>query len=87
MNALAASYYPTQARATGASWMSGVGRIGAVLSAFAGAQMLSLGWSLAEICMTMLIPAGVAALAIYCQCRHASQLTEPLKSAEKVALS
>ena len=87
MNALAASYYPTQARATGASWMSGVGRIGAVLSAFAGAQMLSLGWSLAEICMTMLIPAGVAALAIYCQCRHASRLTEPLKSAEKVALS
>ena len=87
MNALAASYYPTQARATGASWMSGVGRIGAVLSAFAGAQMLSLGWSLAEVCMTMLIPAGIAALAIYCQCQHGSRLTEPLKPAEKVALS
>ena len=87
MNALAASYYPTQARATGASWMSGVGRIGAVLSAFAGAQMLGLGWSLAEICMTMLIPAGIAALAIYCQCQHGSRLAEPLKPAEKVALS
>ena len=67
MNALAATYYPTQARATGASWMSGIGRIGAVLSAFAGAQMMSLGWTMAEICMTMLIPAGVAAFAVYCQ--------------------
>lgn len=67
MNALAATYYPTQARATGASWMSGIGRIGAVLSAFAGAQMMSLGWSMAQICMTMLIPAGVAACAVYWQ--------------------
>jgi len=71
MNALAATYYPTQARATGASWMSGVGRIGAVLSAFAGAHMMSLGWSMAQICMTMLVPAGVAALAVYCQSRKA----------------
>lgn len=70
MNALAAIYYPTHARATGASWMSGIGRIGAVLSAFAGAHMISLGWSLAEICMTMLVPSGVAALAVYCQGRQ-----------------
>lgn len=70
MNALAATWYPTQARATGASWMSGMGRIGAVLSAFAGAQMMSLGWSMAEICMTMLLPAGVAAIAVYCQGRQ-----------------
>jgi AAHS family 4-hydroxybenzoate transporter-like MFS transporter len=87
MNALAASYYPTQARATGASWMSGVGRVGAVLSAFAGAYMLSLGWSLAQVCMTMLIPAAVAALAICCQCHHASKLSPPRKSVEEVSLS
>ncbi|MBD3697436.1 hypothetical protein IE981_10855 [Klebsiella pneumoniae] len=42
MNALSARYYPTQARATGSSWMHGVGRIGAILSAFAGAEMMAL---------------------------------------------
>ncbi len=42
MNALSARYYPTQARATGSSWMHGVGRIGAILSAFAGAEMTAL---------------------------------------------
>jgi AAHS family 4-hydroxybenzoate transporter-like MFS transporter len=87
MNALAASYYPTHARATGASWMSGVGRIGAVLSAFAGAQMLSLGWTLAEICMTMLIPAGVAALSIICQCHHASRQSTSVTSTNKAVSS
>jgi AAHS family 4-hydroxybenzoate transporter-like MFS transporter len=75
MNALAATYYPTEARATGASWMSGMGRIGAVLSAFAGAHMMSLGWSLAQICMTMLVPAAVAALAVYCQSRQSPPRT------------
>lgn len=48
MNALAATFYPAQARATGASWMSGIGRVGAILSAFAGAQMLSWGWTFAQ---------------------------------------
>lgn len=85
MNALAASYYPTHARATGASWMSGIGRFGAVLSAFAGALMLGLGWSLAEICMTMLVPAGIAALAIYCQCQHAARSPSPQLAADKMA--
>jgi len=85
MNALAASYYPTHARATGASWMSGIGRVGAVLSAFAGALMLGLGWSLAEICMTMLVPAGIAALAIYCQCQHAARSPSPQLAADKMA--
>ncbi|AJO78652.1 MULTISPECIES: MFS transporter [Pseudomonas] len=86
MNALAASYYPTQARATGASWMSGVGRVGAVLSAFAGAYMLGLGWSLEHICMLMLIPAAVASLAICCQCRHASKLSPSRRSIDKPVL-
>ncbi|URQ62578.1 aromatic acid/H+ symport family MFS transporter [Pantoea alhagi] len=57
MNALAASYYPTAARATGSSWMHGIGRIGAILSAFAGAQMLALGWSFSQIFMLLALPA------------------------------
>jgi len=85
MNALAATYYPTEARATGASWMSGMGRIGAVLSAFAGAQMMSLGWSMAEICMTMLVPAGVAATAVYYQSRPVKPRTLAALIVEKGA--
>lgn len=57
MNALSASYYPTHARATGSSWMHGVGRIGAILSAFVGAEMLSLGWSFNLIFLLLAIPA------------------------------
>nr|WP_282601065.1 aromatic acid/H+ symport family MFS transporter [Pantoea ananatis] len=56
MNALSASYYPTHARATGSSWMHGVGRIGAILSAFVGAEMLSLGWSFNLIFLLLAIP-------------------------------
>jgi len=71
MNALAAAFYPTEARATGASWMSGIGRFGAIMSAFAGAQMLALGWSFAQVFASLLIPAGLAALAVLLQGWHA----------------
>lgn len=62
MNALSASYYPTHARATGSSWMHGVGRIGAILSAFVGAEMLSLGWSFSLIFLLLAIPAVITSL-------------------------
>jgi AAHS family 4-hydroxybenzoate transporter-like MFS transporter len=65
MNALSASYYPTEARATGSSWMHGIGRWGAILSAFAGAQMLALGWSFSEVFAVLTIPATITALAIF----------------------
>lgn len=57
MNALSASFYPTHARATGSSWMHGIGRIGAILSALVGAEMLSLGWSISTIFLLLSIPA------------------------------
>lgn len=62
MNALSASYYPTHARATGSSWMHGVGRVGAILSAFVGAEMLSLGWSFSLIFVLLAIPALLTTL-------------------------
>ena len=70
MNALAAAFYPVEVRATGASWMSGIGRLGAILSAFAGAQMLAAGWSFAQVFASLLIPAGLAALAVLLQGRQ-----------------
>ncbi|VVA46767.1 4-hydroxybenzoate transporter PcaK [Serratia ficaria] len=65
MNALSARYYPTEARATGSSWMHGVGRIGAILSAFAGAQMLALGWGFEQIFAILAVPALITAGAVF----------------------
>lgn len=65
MNALSTGFYPTQARATGASWMHGIGRIGAILSAFAGAQMLAWGWSFNQVFVALTVPAALAAVAVW----------------------
>jgi len=70
MNALSASYYPTHARATGSSWMHGVGRIGAILSAFAGAQMLSIGWHITEVFTSLAIPALLTSLMLLAKYRY-----------------
>jgi AAHS family 4-hydroxybenzoate transporter-like MFS transporter len=69
MNALSAAFYPTEARATGSSSMSGVGRFGAILSAFAGAQMLSTGWSFMEMFAALAIPGLLAAAAMFAKGR------------------
>lgn len=65
MNALSASFYPTEARATGSSWMHGIGRVGAILSAFAGAEMMSLGLSFQNIFFMLAVPATITALAVF----------------------
>ncbi|MEQ6289169.1 aromatic acid/H+ symport family MFS transporter [Vogesella sp. GCM10023246] len=69
-NALAAGFYPVEARATGASWMHSAGRLGAILSAFAGAQMLALGWSFQLIFALLMLPALVTALALLAKGSH-----------------
>ncbi|CCP03252.1 Putative AAHS family MFS transporter [Erwinia amylovora Ea644] len=69
MNALSANFYPTHARATGSSWMHGVGRVGAILSAFAGAQMLSLGWNITDVFSFLAIPAVLTTLMLVAKYR------------------
>jgi len=64
MNALSARFYPTQARATGSSWMHGVGRIGAILSAFAGAEMLAIGLDFRSVFLILGIPAALTVLGL-----------------------
>lgn len=64
MNALSARFYPTQARATGSSWMHGVGRLGAILSAFAGAEMIALNLSFSAVFLLLGIPAAIAVVAL-----------------------
>lgn len=65
MPALSARFYPTQCRATGVAWMSGIGRFGAVFGAWIGAVLLGNDWSFTAILSLLLIPATAAAVAIF----------------------
>lgn len=56
VNGISSAFYPVFARATGNSWMHGIGRLGAVASAFAGAYFLSLGWPASKIFLILCLP-------------------------------
>jgi AAHS family 4-hydroxybenzoate transporter-like MFS transporter len=64
MSALAAGFYPTRCRATGVSWMLGIGRFGGILGALLGGVLLGAGWSFATIFAVLAIPAALAACAV-----------------------
>jgi AAHS family 4-hydroxybenzoate transporter-like MFS transporter len=64
MPSLAARFYPTQGRATGVSWMLGIGRFGAILGAWMGATLLGLGWNFEQVLTALVVPAGLAAAAV-----------------------
>lgn len=63
LNAYAPACYPTAVRATGVSWMLGIGRFGSILGSMVGGVMLTLGWSPAVILASLALPAFLAALA------------------------
>lgn len=58
-NALSSNFFPLAARATGNSWMHGIGRTGAILSAFAGAWMLDAGWNFSTVALALMATSGV----------------------------
>ena len=64
MPSLAARFYPTQGRATGVSWMLGIGRFGAILGAWMGAALLGMGWNFAQVLSALMIPAALATAAV-----------------------
>ena len=64
MPSLAARFYPTQGRATGVSWMLGMGRFGAILGAWSGATLLGLGWNFEQVLTALLVPAGLATVGV-----------------------
>lgn len=64
MPSLAARFYPTQGRATGVSWMLGIGRFGAILGAWSGATLLGLGWNFEQVLTALLVPAALATVAV-----------------------
>ncbi len=66
LNAFAPGCYPTVARATGVSWMLGMGRFGSIAGSLAGGALLGLGWSFGAVLGILAIPALCAAIAIAC---------------------
>mgnify|MGYP003614474276 FL=1 len=64
MNALSSNFFPLSARATGNGWMHGIGRTGAIISAFAGAWMLNQGWNFSTVAMALTVPAVIIAVAL-----------------------
>jgi AAHS family 4-hydroxybenzoate transporter-like MFS transporter len=64
LNAHAPTCYPTFARATGVSWMLGMGRFGSILGSMIGGILLGMGWGFSTILSLLAIPAALAACAV-----------------------
>ncbi|WP_028217391.1 MFS transporter [Paraburkholderia oxyphila] len=64
LNAYAPGRYPTVARATGVSWMLGMGRFGSIFGSAVGGALLGLGWEFGAILAMLAVPATLAAIAI-----------------------
>jgi AAHS family 4-hydroxybenzoate transporter-like MFS transporter len=65
LNGYAPGCYPTMARATGVSWMLGVGRFGSILGSSIGGLLLSMGWGFEGVFALLAVPAVLAGLAIF----------------------
>lgn len=61
-NALSASFYPTDCRASGVSWANGIGRLGSVLGSMGGGALLAMGLSFSALFMIVGIPVLLAGL-------------------------
>jgi AAHS family 4-hydroxybenzoate transporter-like MFS transporter len=82
LNAFAPSRYPTVARATGVSWMLGMGRFGSIFGSAIGGALLGLGWGFGAILAMLAIPATFAAIAILLTQRtRAGEATAPMHAA------
>ena len=64
MPALAAGFYPTQGRATGVSWMLGIGRLGGVAGSFLVAELALRQLDFSAIFTVLAAPAVIAAVAM-----------------------
>jgi AAHS family 4-hydroxybenzoate transporter-like MFS transporter len=83
-NAYVARYYPTASRVTGISWALGVGRLGSVIGAMVGGELLVANISFPLLFLIVATPAVVASAAIVACGRH-SRRAERLQRVEGTA--
>lgn len=60
LNALAAAFYPTPVRSTGAGWALGIGRLGSIFGPVIGGELMRLNWSTADLLVVAAIPCLIA---------------------------
>jgi MFS transporter, AAHS family, 4-hydroxybenzoate transporter len=65
LNAFAATYYPTDLRATGVGSGLGIGRIGAIVGPLVAGILLGRHWSNRELFIAAAIPALISALVMF----------------------
>jgi AAHS family 4-hydroxybenzoate transporter-like MFS transporter len=65
VNALAASFYPTDCRATGVGWAHAAGRLGAIVGSMAGVATLTTGVSLSVAFAAIAAPAAIGGASLY----------------------
>ena len=63
-NALASTFYPAAAHATGIGWALGIGRLGAIAGPFLGGLIVARHWSTATLFALGAIPSICASIAI-----------------------
>jgi AAHS family 4-hydroxybenzoate transporter-like MFS transporter len=77
--ALATAYYPTQMRATGVSWASGIGRLGAIFGAGAGAVIMGMNWNMTQVFILLCVPPLIGVIAT--QIKRLAQHRRPMVAA------
>lgn len=60
--AISTTFYPTDIRSTGTSWAAGMSRIGAVLGAGIGTSLASLGATLQQVFLLLVVPVTIGAV-------------------------
>ena len=65
VNALSATYYPTELRSTGVGAGLGIGRFGAIVGPLLGGQILAWKWSSRELFLAAAVPAAISAIVMF----------------------
>lgn len=65
VQAVASGFYSTGSRATGVSWMNGVGRSGSIVGSLVGGLAMAQGWAASNTITLLAIPALFAAISLF----------------------
>ena len=64
LNALTATLYPTQSRATGVSWSNAIGRCGSIVGSVSGGVMMAMNFSFDTLFFVIAVPAAISAVVL-----------------------